>query len=334
MLNRRRLIAAAAGILLAPGPICRAAWAQGGTPALTQSWPTRFVRLVVPFAAGGPTDLVARVVSDRLSALWGQQVVIENRGGAGTNIGAELVARAKPDGYTLLLASSTQAINRSLYRTLGYDVVADFSPIAQLCTASYFVVVPSASPAKSLSDFIAYAKERRGQITFATPGPGTTPHLCAEVLKRLAGIEMTHVPYRGAAPALGDLIAGRVDMSFMSGFVLPNIGSGQVRGLAVSTAVRSPAAPDIPTVAEAGVPGFEVGGWYALVAPAKTPPEIVHKINVDTVATLGEPQLKAKLEQIGYIVMSSSPEELATLIKTEIARWGQLIKELGIVVGD
>lgn len=302
--------------------------------ARADGWPTRFVRLVVPFAAGGPTDLVARVVGERLSAMWGHQVVIENRGGAGTNIGAELVARAAPDGYTLLLGSSTQAINRNLYKKLAYDIIADFAPIGLLCSACYFMTVPNASPAKSVGDFIAFARERGGGITFATPGPGTTPHLCSELLKRLTGIEMTHVPYRGAALALTDVVAGRVDMSFMSGFVLEHIKSGQVRGLAVSTGVRSPAAPDLPTVAESGVAGFDVAGFYCLLAPAHTPAEIVQKINADTNATLAEPSVKGKLEPIGYLVHSSTPQELASLMEAEIAKWGRLIQDLGISVSD
>jgi tripartite-type tricarboxylate transporter receptor subunit TctC len=326
MITRRHMMRMSAGSALAP------AFLSGA--ALAQTWPTRFVRLVVPFAAGGPTDFVSRILSERLSSLWGQQLVIENRGGAGTNIGAELVARANPDGYTLLLGSSTQAVNRSLYRTLGYDIIADFAPISLLCTVNYYLTVPIASPAKSVAEFIAYAKERAGKLTYATPGPGTTPHLCAELFKRLAGIDMIHVPYRGAALALTDLIAGRVDAVFMSGVVLQNIRAGQVRGLAVSGPARTAVAPDLPPVAEAGVPGFDVVGWFALFAPARTPAEIIAKVNADTVASLADPGVNAKLEQVGYAVESSSPEELSRLVKSDIAKWGQLIKELGITVGD
>jgi tripartite-type tricarboxylate transporter receptor subunit TctC len=325
VLSRRGLIGITATSLLAP--------ALPGA-AVAQAWPAHFVRLVVPFAAGGPTDVVSRLVGDRLSAMWGKQLVVENRGGAGTNIGAELVARAAADGYTLLLGTSTQAINRHLYKTPGYDAMTDFAPIVLLCLASYIMVVPNTSPVMSVADFIAYAKERKGRISYATPGPGTTPHLCAELFKRLTGIEMTHVPYRGAALGLTDLIAGRVDVTFMSGIVLENVRAGQVRALAVSSVRRLPAAPDLLPVAEAGVPGFDVLGWFALLAPAGTPEPIVSKINADTNAVLADPAVRTQLEKIGYIVGGSTPEELGTLLKTDSDRWGGLIKELGITVGD
>lgn len=324
MLSRRRLIGIASSSFVA----------GRSRVARAQAWPARYVRLVVPFAAGGPTDVVSRLVADRLSSKWGKQLVVENRGGAGTNIGAELVARAPSDGYTLLLGTSTQAVNRHLYRTLGYDAIADFAPIVLLCLASYIMVVPSASPVTSVKEFIAYAMERKGRVSYATPGPGTTPHLCAELFKRLAGIEMTHVPYRGAALGLTDLIAGRVDVTFMSGIVLENIHAGQVRALAVSSARRLPAAPDLPSVAEAGVPGYDVLGWFALFAPAGTPEPIVSRINADTNAVLSDPPVRAQLERIGYIVGGSTPEELAALLKADSDRWGQLIRELGITVGD
>jgi tripartite-type tricarboxylate transporter receptor subunit TctC len=325
MLSRRRVIGATASSLLAPALLRDAA---------AEPWPAHYVRLVVPFAAGGPTDVVSRLVADRLSAMWGKQLVVENRGGAGTNIGAELVARATPDGYTLLLGTSTQAVNRHLYKALGYDAITDFAPIVLLCLASYIMVVPNTSPATSVAAFIAYAKERKGRISYATPGPGTTPHLCAELFKRLTGIEMTHVPYRGAALGLTDLIAGRVDVTFMSGIVLENVRAGQVRALAVSSARRLPAAPDLLPVAEAGVPGYDVLGWFALFAPAATPRPIVSKINADANTVLSDPAVRAQLERIGYIVGGSTPEELGALLKTDSDRWGGLIKDLGITVAD
>jgi tripartite-type tricarboxylate transporter receptor subunit TctC len=325
MLSRRRVIGVSAAALVASVLPRRAA---------AEAWPSRYVRLVVPFAAGGPTDTVSRIVADRLSTRWGQQLVVENRGGAGTNIGAELVARAPADGYTLLLGTSTQAVNRHLYATLSYDAITDFAPIVLLCLASYIMIVPNSSPARSVAEFIAYARERKGRISYATPGPGTTPHLCAELFKRLTGIEMTHVPYRGAALGLTDLMAGRIDVTFMSGMALENIRAGQVRALAVSSAKRLPAAPDLPSVAEAGIPGFDVVGWFALFAPAATPEPILRRINADTNAVLAEPAVRAQLERIGYIVGGSSPAELGALLKADTERWGQLIRELGIRVAD
>ena len=188
--------------------------------------------------------------------------MIENKGGAGTNIGSEMVAKAEPDGYTVLVGSSALAMNRALYSALSYDAVTDFAPVSLLVSFAFYMCVPNSSPAKSVQDFIAYAKEKKGKLTYATPGPGTPPHMASELLKRMAGIEMTHVPYRGAAPAYNDLIPGRVDLLFASGVVLDLIKAGQIRGLAISGAKRVAVAPDIPTVAEAGVPGFEVSSWF------------------------------------------------------------------------
>ena len=209
--------------------------------ARAQTWPARPVRLVVPYAPGGPTDAVARLVADQLSKLWAQQIVIENRGGAGTNIGAEAVARSDPDGYTMLVGSAALAVNRNLYRSLSYDAVADFAPVSLVCGFSFFMVVPASSPARSVKEFIAFAKENRGKVTFASPGTGSPPHLGGELFKSMTGIEMTHVPYRGAGPALNDLFAGRVDVIFVSGTATEQIKGGKLRGLAFSGTSRSTA---------------------------------------------------------------------------------------------
>ena len=266
MITRRHLLRASAASALAPGLIARPARAQ---PAV-QPWPSRFVRIVVPYASGGPTDAVARIIADPLAKSWSQQVVIENKGGGGTNIGAEAVARADPDGYSVLVGSSALAINRALYRSLNYDAISDFAPVSLLVSFAFYMCVPNSSPAKSVKEFIAYAKEKKGKLTYATPGPGTPPHMAGELLKRMAGIEMTHVPYRGSAPAFNDIIPGRIDVMFASGVVIDLIKSGQLRGLAISGAKRVAVAPDIPTVAEAGVPGFEVSSWFGFFLPAKT----------------------------------------------------------------
>ena len=327
MLSRRRLIELSAAAALAPAVISRAAFAQ--------VWPNRFVRLIAPFPAGGGTDAVARIIAGRLSETWGQQVVIENRAGAGSNIGIEAAARSDPDGYTMLIASLPLAVNRYLYSSLGYDPVADFAPVTLICTYPNVMAVPNSSPAKSVREFIAHANANRGRITFASSGIGTSTHLSGELFKRMAGIEMTHVPYRGVAPAMNDLIPGRVDVMFnTTGGLLPQVRAGQVRGLAVTTAERFPTAPDLPTVAESGVPGFDVSSWYAFYVPAKTPREIIRKMNADTLAALSDRTIKAKLEQLGVLVIGSTPDQLATHLKSEMDKWGPVIKAAGISANE
>jgi len=328
VLTRRRLIALSTGSAVALSLSGRAAWAQ----MQSLDWPNRVVRFIVPFAAGGPTDIVARVVTEQLSKIWGQQAVIENRGGAGTNIGNEMAARSDPDGYTVLFATASLAVNRSLYRSLSYDPIADFAAVSLVSRFSLFMFVPNSLPTKSVMEFVAYAKAYPGKLTLASPGTGSTPHLAGELLKQMAGIEMTHVPYRGASPALNDLIPGRVDCYFGSGALLENMRSGQLRGLAVTGAKRDPVAPELPTIAEAGVPGYEVTSWHGLFVPARTPPEIVRKISVDTIAALADPVVKSKLEQAGYMVVGSSPHELQTLLKSEIDKWSAVIKRIGIKI--
>jgi tripartite-type tricarboxylate transporter receptor subunit TctC len=322
MLTRRRMAGICATAAFAPALIGR---------ARAQGWPNRHVRLIVPFPAGGGTDVVARILANRLSEIWGQQMVIENKGGAGSNIGAEAVARADPDGYTLLIGSLPVAVNRFLYSSLNYDSVTDFAPITLICTYPNLMVVPNSSPAKSVMEFVAHAKANPGKITFASSGTGTSTHLSGELFKRMTGIEMTHVPYRGVAPALNDVIPGRVDVMFntMAG-VLQQARSGQLRGLAVTSANRFPTAMEYPSVAEAGVPGFDVAAWYALFAPAKTPPEIVNKVNADAVAILREPAIISALERTGVAVASSTPAGLAKMLKDEIDLWGPVIKAAGI----
>jgi tripartite-type tricarboxylate transporter receptor subunit TctC len=298
--------------------------------ARAQAWPSHFVRLIVPLAPGGPTDFVARLVAEPLSKIWGQQVVIENKPGAGGNLAAEAVARSDPDGYTVLFATSSLAVNRDLYRSLGYDPMADFAPVAHLTSFPFFMFVPNSSPARSVQEFIAFAKANAGKLTLASPGTGSTPHLTGELFKRMAGIEMTHVPYRGAGPVLNDLIPGRVDVYFASGALLENMRAGQIRGLAVTGAKREPAAPQLPTMAESGVPGFEASSWHGLFVPARTAPQIIKKMNGDAISALAEPAVRRILEQNSYGIIGSSPEALATLLKSEIDKWGSVIKQAGI----
>lgn len=327
-INRRDLIVTASAAVLTPAVIGHAQ-AQAQTAA--QNWPNRFVRLVVPFPPGGGTDAIARVMASKLSDMWGQQMVVENRGGAATNIGTEAVVRAEADGYAILLHSMPLAVNKFLFATLPYDPVADLAPVSLLCDYPNIMAVPMSSPAHSVTEFIAYAKANKGKITFASSGHGTSVHLSGELFKRMAGIEMLHVPYRGAGPAFSDLIPGRVDVMFNNiGAVLPLIRGGKLRGLAVTTATRTPAAPDLPPIAEAGVPGFDVSSWYAFFAPAKTPPEIIRKMHADTVAALKDPSTKDKLETLGVVVKGSTPAELAAFLKAEMDKWGPVIKAAGI----
>src|SRR5262245_15711167 len=329
MISRRDLVRLAGVSALAP------AFARDASAQSAQGWPNRYVRLVVPFPPGGGTDAIARVLAGKLSEMWGQQMVVENRGGAATNIGTEAVVRAEPDGYTMLLHSMPLAVNKFLFASLPYDPVADLAPVSLLCDYPNIMAVPNTSPAHSVTDFIAYAKANRGKITFASSGHGTSVHLSGELFKRMAGIEMLHVPYRGAGPAFHDLIPGRVDVMFNNiGAVLPLIQGGKLRGLAVTTAKRTPAAPDLPPIAEAGVPGFDVSSWYAFLAPAKTPPDIVRKMHADTITALNDGATKQKLEALGVVVRGSTPFEFAAFLKTEMDKWGPLIREAGITATE
>ena len=326
MLTRRRLAQLTAASVCAPAVIGTGARAQTST----QAWPSRHVRLIVPIAAGGSIDGTARLVAAGLSEIWGQQVVVENRPGASTNLAAEFVARADPDGYTLYMTVPTHAINRFYYPSLSYDPIADFAPVSLLTTYPNLMVVPMSSPATSVAGFIAHAKANKGKLSFASSGHGTTLHLAAELFQRMTGIEMVHVPYRGAGPAFSDLIPGRIDVMFnLTASSIPLVRNGQLRALAVTTPQRVPAAPDVPTVAET-VPGYEVSSWAAFFLPVRTPPEIVRKIHADTIAALANPALRAKLADVGVTVIGSTPGELALHLKAEMAKWGPIIKQIGV----
>jgi len=328
MLTRRRVMALSAAQVLAPSFCVGAARAQKPRTA----YPSKPVRIIVPVAAGGPTDLVARMLADKLSKLWDQQVVVENKGGAGTNLGNEFVARADPDGYTVLFATASLAVNTSLYRSLSYDPTADLAPVSLVTQLAYFVFVPNSSPAHSMQELIDYARSRPGKLTMASPGTGSAPFLAEMLFLQMAGIKMTHVPYRGASPAFTDLIPGRVDCYFGSGGLLSYARSGVVRVLASTGAKRDAAAPELPTIAEAGVPGYDVTAWQALFVPVKTSPEIVRKISADTNAALRDPTIKGELAKSGYMAEGSSPQDLEHLLKSEIAKWSAVIKTVGLKI--
>ncbi|HEY1360757.1 MAG TPA: tripartite tricarboxylate transporter substrate binding protein [Xanthobacteraceae bacterium] len=328
MLSRRHLIALAAGPALAPAVFVRASRAQ---PAKAD-FPSKPVRVIVPVAAGGPTDIVARMLAEKLSRMWDQQVVVENKGGAGTNIGNEYAARSDPDGYTILFATASLAVNISLYRSLSYDPLADFTPVSLVTELPYFVFVPNSSPAHSIRGLIEHARADPGRLTMASPGTGSAPFLAEMLFLQMADIRMTHVPYRGANPAFADLIPGRVDCYFGSGALLSYSRSGQVRVLASSGPKRDAAAPEVPTIAEAGVPGYEVTGWQALFVPARTPTQIIRKISADTNTALADPAIKDKLGKTGYTARGSSPDELEELLKSEINKWSAVIRSVGIKI--
>ncbi len=333
MFSRRHLMMLAGATALAP-LAARTGLAQGSAP-ITSTWPIRIVKLVVPFTPGGGIDAIGRIVGARLSEMWGQQVVVENKPGAGGNLASEYVARSAPDGYTLYITAGGIAVNRFLFGSISYDPVADFAPVTLICLFPNLLVVPNASPFRSVGDLLAAARATPGKITFASPGHGSSPHMSAELFKAMAKVDMVHVPYRGAAPAATDVIAGRVDCTFaVMASGLPLVQNGQLRALGVSTANRQPTAPDVPTIAEAGVPGYDTSSWFAFFLPAKTPPEIVRKIQADTAAVLAEPAIKAKLDVLGVVIVGSTPEALGAHLKDEMDKWGPVIKAANIKVTE
>jgi tripartite-type tricarboxylate transporter receptor subunit TctC len=323
MLDRRRFVALAAAGVAAPSLLSSRASGAG-------IWPAKPVRIVVPFTPGGSTDTTARLVGNRLQEVWGQSVVIENKPGAGGNIAADMVAKSDPDGYTIFIVGPGMATNKFLYPSLSYDPIGDFAPVTMLLTQPNMMCVPNTSPAKSVQEFIAYCNENRGKVTYASSGNGTTLHLCGELFKRLAKVEMTHIPYRGGANVINDLIPGRVDVTFDNmPSIIGHYRGGHVRGLAVSTKERVSIVPDLPTIAET-VPGFDVFSWFAFFVPSKTPPEVIVKLNADTNAALVFPSVKSRFEDLGAIPKGSTPAELAAFLQSEIAKWGPVITEAKI----
>ncbi len=289
----------------------------------------------MPFTPGGGIDSIGRILGARLTEIWGQQVVIENKPGAGGNIASEFVARSAPDGYTMYITAAGLAVNRYLFESINYDPLADFAPVTLICLFPNVLVVPNSSPLRSVGDLVAQAKAEPGKLTFASPGHGSSPHMSAELFKHMAKVNLTHVPYRGASPAYTDVIAGRVDCTFaVMASGLPLVRSGQLRALGVTTAARVATAPEIPTIAESGVPGYDTSSWFAFFVPAKTPPEIIAKMHTDTVAVLAGPQIRAKLDALGVVVVGSTPEQLGAHLKAEMERWAPVIKAANIRVSE
>ena len=290
-------------------------------------WPNKPVRLVVPFAPGGSTDVIARMLGQQLSLYWGQPVLIENRAGAGGNVGADVVAKSTPDGYTLLFASGSITINPQLYQRMPFDTRKDLVPITNAAQGPMLVVVPDGSPAKTLKDLIAMAKAKPKSVNFGSAGVGSQVHMAAENFADAAGVDITHVPYRGEAPAYTDLMAGQTQMmvgNFATASAL--LGSGRLRALAVTSSQRSPLLPDVPTAAESGLRGFESTGWFGMLAPAATPAEVVKKVHRDTLKALAETEIKARLYVQGMQPVGNSSEDFAKAMEREMLRWAEVVK--------
>ncbi len=299
-----------------------------------QTYPNKPIRLVLPYPPGGGSDTIARPLAQRLAAGLGQQVIVDNRGGASGNIGMELAAKSPPDGYTIVMALTAQlAVNPSLFKKLPYDPVKDFAPVTLMASGPYILVVHPSLPVKSVKEFVALARKRPGQIAYASSGNGSGGHLAAALLGSMTGTKMLHVPYKGGGPALVDLLAGNVQMLFSTYAAgKGHIQSGRIRALAVSTAKRPSIIPDLPTVAEAGVPGYDSGVWYAMLAPAGTPQDIVAKLNREILRVLHTPEYTKLLVNGAIDPVGSTPEELARHMNAEIAKYAKVIKEAGVHV--
>jgi tripartite-type tricarboxylate transporter receptor subunit TctC len=302
-------------------------------PAWAQQYPVRPIRLIVPFPPGGGTDTMARVVAPKLSEYLGQQVVPENRGGAGANIGAELAAKSPPDGYTVMLATITNAIGATLYTRLNYDLARDFAPITQLATTPHILVVHPSVPVKSVKEFTAFTRARPGELTYSSSGSGSSAHLAGELFSSLTGTKMVHVPYKGGGPSMIALVGGEVSLCFAT---MPSavgyVRAGRLRGIAVTTEKRSPSMPDLPTIAETGIKGYEAGSWYGLSAPAGTSKDIIARLHAETVKVMALPDVKERLFNAGFEVVISNPEQFAAFTRSEIQKWGKLVRATGLKI--
>lgn len=322
--RRQLLLAAGSGALAAQWPL--AAGAQA-------AWPARPIRFIMPYAPGGSSEILARPIAQELSKNLGQPVVVDFKPGGGTTIGADLVAKSQPDGYTMVMMLSAHAINATLMPKLPYDTVRDFAPITLAATLPLVVVVPAQSPVRSFQELVAAARARPGKLTFASAGPGNTSHLSVEYLKSQLGLDMIHVPYKGSGPAIIGLLGGEVDFMFDSlSSSLPQIRGGKLRAIGMASARRSRILPDVPTVAEQGVPGFDVSVWYSVLAAAATPAPIVQRLHAEFIRAMRAPEVKEKLEGFGYDIVGMTPAETDAFIRAEIVRWGKVVKDSGASV--
>ncbi len=309
-----------------------AAFASGSALAQSaaQTYPNRPLRFIVPYAAGGNGDIVARILAQRLTGQIGQQIVIDNRGGAGGNIGAELAARAAPDGYSIMLGTNTHVINMSLFPKLGYDIQRDFAPVSRTTSAPMVLIIHPSLPAKSIRELIALAKAHPNKLNYATGGSGSSAHVITELFRSMAGVQLTHVAYKGVAQGTTDLIAGQIQMQFNSpATALAHMQAGRVRALGISTAARSSAAPGLPTIAESGLPGFDASIWQGVFVPARTPADMIARLNREFVAVLNAADIKEQLRVQGLDSLPSTPEQFGAFVREEIAKWAKVIKISG-----
>jgi len=303
------------------------------TIVLAQTYPAKPVKLIVPYPPGGPTDTVARLIGQKLSLQTGQQFIVENRPGAGGNTGAEVVARSPADGYTLLIATTAHAINPSVFKNLTYQIVKDFAPVSLLTSGPLVIVVNPALPVKKVSELIALAKSAPDTLNFASTGNGQATHLAGELFNASAGIKISHVPYKGSAPALTDTMGGQTQIMFDTMLsAMPHVKAGKLRAIAVTSAKRSPASPDLPTVAESGLPGYEAIAWNGLLAPAGTPKEVLAKLSTELRKALEQPDVKERFDAQGFTAAWSTPEAFADFITVEVAKWARVAKVSGATV--
>jgi len=299
-------------------------------PILAQSFPAKPVRVVVPYPPGGPTDIVARVLFQQVAEATGQQFLIDNRAGAGGNIGAELVAKSPPDGYTVLIGTTAHAINMSLFKNLGYDVQKDLMPVSLLTQGPLVLIAHPQFPASTVKEVIELAKTKPGGLNFASSGNGQSTHLSAELFNTMAGIKMAHVPYKGSAPALTDVMSGQVDVMFDTTLsAMPFVKAGKLKAIGLTSAVRSPAAPDVPTIAESGLPGYEVFAWNGVLVPTGTPKAIIQQLNDHIRKAMLLPQVKDKFSAQGFAASWNSPESFGVFLKTEVDKWSRTVKASG-----
>ena len=301
--------------------------------AQAQAYPGKTVKLVVPYPPGGPTDIVARVIGQKLFEQTGQQFIVDNRAGAGGNIGAEAVARSPADGYTLLIATTAHAINMSLFKKLGYDTLKDFAPVSLLTYGPLVIVTHPSLPVQNVRELIALAKAKPDSINFASSGNGQSTHLSGELFNTMAGVKMTHIPYKGSAPALTDVMGGQASLMFDTMLsAMPFVKAGKLKALAVTSATRSPAAPDLPTVAESGIPGFETFAWNGVLVPLGTPKEVVARLSAELKRAMEAPEVKEKFSAQGFAAAWNTPEAFGTFLQAEVDKWSMVVKASGTTV--
>jgi tripartite-type tricarboxylate transporter receptor subunit TctC len=311
--------------------LAHAASAREPGASAAPAFPAKSVRFVVPFSAGGPTDILARVIGQKLTAAWGQQVIVDNRAGAGSTLGTDIVAKAEPDGHTLLMTTSGHAINPALYRKLPFDSVRDFAPITLVNSAPLMLVTHPSVAAKSVKELIALARAKPGQLNYASSGSGGISHLAGHLFMTMSGIEITHVPHKGMAPAVGDAIGGQVQMVFPDPLVaMPHVKAGKLRGLGITGTKRLQLSPEIPTIAEAGVPGYDVTVWYGVLAPGRTPIELVKRLHAEISRAVNTPDLRERLINEGGEPTGNTPEQFAAIIRADLAKWARVVKDAGV----